>query len=778
MRTYLTLSLLLLAQMAIAQSKFTISGTIKEQSSGELLPGVLVADVKTKQGTYSNNYGFYTITLDSDSANLIFHFLGYNPFAYKAKLTKNVVLNVDLVPESIEMKEVVISAEQQRKISEETQMSTIDIPVDQIKKIPALFGEKDVLKVIQLLPGVQKGSEGQSGFYVRGGGPDQNLIILDDATVYNVSHLFGFFSLFNGDALKSVELMKGGFPARYGGRLSSVLEMQMKDGDKNKLHGEAGIGLIASRLTLEGPIKKGKSSFLVSGRRTYIDALIYPFLPKDNRGGYFFYDFNAKVNFELNERNRLFVSGYFGKDKFYLNTKFGDSKSTANLLWGNTTATARWNHIINEKTFANTSLIFSNYRLVLGVTDQFQGFDFSLRYSSAIRDWSGKFDVDYRPNTNHAIRTGAMLTWHRFTPSAVVIKGSDFGDELNSTNSIDGFEGGAYIEDDWRINNRWKANIGFRVSQFTTLGKTYVNPEPRASVRFKIDENMSLKGSYAMMNQYLHLLSNTGTGLPTDLWVPATNNVRPQRSQQWALGLARDIEKPQLTVTLEGYYKDMHNILGYKEGASFLVIDDPNNSSKVEWERNVTSGQGKSYGAELMVQKKFGKFTGWVGYTLSWTKLQFDSLNNGESYFARFDRRHDASLVLMYDINDAWRVSATWVYGTGQAITLPLSTYLVDVQRPGSTTNGFQNFVQVNNYGPKNSFRMEAYHRMDIAFQHTKQMKRCTKVFEVGLYNAYNRMNPYFYYTEQELTNNSYRTVLKKVTIFPVLPSVSWTYKF
>lgn len=759
-----------------------MSGIISEKGSGETLPGVSVISPDQQTGTTSNNYGFYSITLKGDSATILFRYLGYTDQLFLVRKEGDHRLNIELFDKTSELSEVVISAEKTRKISEETRMSTIEIPIDQIKKLPALLGEKDVLKVIQLLPGVQKGSEGSSGFYVRGGGPDQNLIILDDAVVYNASHLFGFFSIFNGDALKSVELVKGGFPARYGGRLSSVLEMQMKDGNKEKLQGEVGIGIISSRGTLEGPIKKGKSSFLVSARRTYIDALVYPFLPADQKSGYYFYDFNAKANFIINDKNRLYVSGYFGRDRFYFRPDYGDgNKERISFSWGNATGSARLNHIINDKMFSNTSLIFSNYNLTLRLEESApESNDFyNLRYRSRIRDWTVKHDIDWRPSNNHYIRMGALVQMHRFEPSAIVIKSSDNFENESSQDPVDCVENGVYLEDDWSISPRLKANAGIRLSHFYSRGKNYFGLEPRFSGRFMLTEDFSIKASYALMNQYLHLLSNTGVGLPTDLWVPSTDRVAPQRSNQWALGFAKDLEKPQLTITVEGYYKTMDRILGYKEGASFLEVGEFGNSQEVSWEDNVTAGRGESYGAELMIQKKFGKLTGWVGYTLSWTILQFDELNNGEEFFARYDRRHDVSIVAMYEVKEGFNLSATWVYGTGQAITLPLANYNVVSNNPdpSSVTGifGFPGFQTATYYGGKNSFRMAPYHRLDLAAQWTKKLKRSERTFEFGVYNAYNRMNPFFYDIEQRSDGTN---KLVQVSLFPILPSVSWTYKF
>jgi hypothetical protein len=770
----------LFALPALAQqSKFTISGSVREAGSLEKLPGVTVANLKTREGTATNNFGFYSLTLQPDTVELIFSYVGYNPIKKKFVLKADTVVNIDLGV--VELKTVEISAEQQESISDNTQMSQVSIPVEQIKQIPALLGEKDVLKVIQLMPGVQKGQEGSSGFYVRGGGPDQNLIILDDATVYNAFHLFGFFSLFNGDALKSVELTKGGFPARYGGRLSSVLEMQMKDGDRQQFHGEAGIGLISSRLMLEGPILKGKSSFIVSGRRTYIDVLSIPFQkaanPEGGLAGYFFYDFNAKANYEINAKNTLYLSGYFGRDKFYarFNNSGSERNSRASLSWGNATGTLRWNHIWNSRLFSNSSLIFTNYQLGIGLRENFSGGDFfELNYSSGIRDYSFKHDFEFVPNPRHYVRFGLMSTYHQFRPSAFVIDDSYSGGVEEKAQLIEAWESGIYAEDDWTVTSRLKVNMGLRLSYFTTQKKHYWRPEPRIAARYILRENLSLKASWAIMNQYLHLLSNTGIGLPTDLWVPATKRVSPQRSWQAAAGIAHDIPKHKLMVSLEGYYKRSFDIIGYKEGASFLAVGDLGaNGEPVSWEDNVTAGQAWSYGVEFLVQRKFGKFTGWIGYTLSWTQLQFDSLNFGKKFYARYDRRHDISLVGIYKLNENITFSATWVYGTGNAITLPQAEYSLPVHAPGS--QGFGGNWFVTDYGEKNSFRMAAYHRLDIGVQFHKKLKRSERTFELSAYNVYSRQNPFFYYVGNDNQGNRR---LRQVSLFPIIPSVSWTWKF
>jgi len=784
MRISLLFLLLAFSFSALAQQKFTISGYVQEKGSKETLPGVAIYLPKYKTGTTSNSYGFYSLTLNADTVELIVQYVGYVQQKHKVVLDRNVELNIEVSP--MQLEEIVVEADQAEKISQETQMSTISVPVEQIKDIPALLGEKDVLKVIQLLPGVQKGSEGSSGIYVRGGGPDQNLVILDDATVYNVSHLFGFFSLFNGDALKSVELIKGGFPARYGGRLSSVLEMRMKEGGKDSLRGEAGIGLIASRLLLEGPIIKNKASFLVSARRTYIDLLMRPFLKQDNLFGYYFYDLNAKANYVLNDKNKFYLSGYFGNDKAYNKGKIStDWTFDAFLRWGNATGTARWNHQWNPKVFTNASLIFANYSMAIGYAETYDNETFSMRYSSGIRDFSLKYDLDFAPSPEHFIKAGLQSTYHRFTPSAIVVKSSYVPDNINKSRGIDTYESGLYIEDDWTVTSKLKGNFGVRLSHFHNEGKDYLRPEPRVALRYLLKDDLAIKGSYAMMNQYLHLLSNTGLGLPTDLWVPTTKNISPQRCWQAAGGLAKDWFEKKLMISVEGYYKRSFDILGYKEGASFLLLDDPESGEEVNWENNVTPGQAWSYGAEFMVQRKFGKLTGWVGYTLSWTQLQFDSLNFGEKFFARYDRRHDASVVLIYKLKENITLSGTWVYGTGNAITLPLSEYSASEHDPtlgttssqfgpGQQGSGFDYFV--SEYGEKNSFRMAAYHRMDVGIQFHKKKKRVERTFELSFYNVYNRKNPFYYYVGYDRYTNVRK--LKQVSLFPVIPSVSWNYKF
>jgi hypothetical protein len=759
------------------KERYTLSGYIREKGSSELLVGANVYIPALRTGTTANTYGFYSITLEEDSLEVIFTFVGYQPRAYKLALNQDIQLDVELAA-SVELEAVEVVASRHGKISESSRMSVIEIPVQQIKEIPALLGEKDALKVIQLMPGVQSGSEGNSGLYVRGGGPDQNLIILDDAPVYNAYHLFGFFSVFNGDALKSIELTKGGFPARYGGRLSSVLDMTMKEGNKEEIKGEVGIGVISSRLTLEGPIEKNKSSFLVSGRRTYIDALARPFMSQEERVGYYFYDMNAKVNYDFGPKNKVYLSGYFGRDQASASYDSGDEEFK--LFWGNKTGTARWNHLFNDKLFSNTSLIVSDYNFSIEEESKFDDSEYKLNYSSGIRDYAIKYDLDFRPSPIHTIRAGMMSTYHRFRPSALVVKDDNAAVNKNSSELIEAVESGVYIEDDIRFSPRLKVNIGLRASHFYTDNKPYFRLEPRISGRYLLSDDLAVKASYASMNQYIHLLTQTGVGLPTDLWVPSTSKVPPQKSSQVAVGLAKDINKHDLTVSLEGYYKKSDDIIAYKEGASFLSIDEADGADEVDWEENITSGQGWSYGVEFFVQKKVGRYTGWLGYTLSYTQLQFDSLNFGKKYYARYDRRHDISLVNIFKLKENKEeqkkvtISATWVYGTGNSITLPHARFRINPHEIGGASQGIDSDV-VNDYGERNGFRMAPYHRLDLGLQFHKRIKKGERTFELSFYNLYNRKNPFFYYIDENANGDN---VLKQISLFPILPSISYTLKF
>ncbi|MCK9290115.1 MAG: TonB-dependent receptor [Bacteroidales bacterium] len=764
-----------------AQNRLTISGYVREKGSRELLPGVNVYLPEQRIGTSTNNYGFYSISLPPGTYSISFSFIGYQTHELDLNLTTALVYDVELEG-SITLKEVEVTADRIERLTENSQMSMISVPVRQIQTIPALLGEKDVFKALQLMPGVQKGSEGSSGLYVRGGGPDQNLIILDDAPVYNASHLFGFFSVFNGDAIKSIELTKGGFPARHGGRLSSVVEMTMKDGNKEKISGNAGIGFISSRLTLEGPVIKEKSSFLLSGRRTYIDALIRPFITAEEMGGYYFYDLNAKLNYDFGPKNKLYLSGYFGRDKFHFSSKYDTWKEKGGLYWQNKTATLRWNHLFNSRVFSNTSLIFSDYNLNIFNEYESSYDKYSLEYKSGIRDIGIKYDIEYHHSPFYSARAGAQTTHHYFLPSAIVETETNTLLDFSSTIAYNSFESGVYLENHFNINGELQINAGFRMAHFVADKAHYFSPEPRLSTNYLLRPGLSVKAAYSVMNQHIHLLSNTGIGLPTDLWVPSTDRIAPQHSEQVSIGLANDILKYDLQLSVEAYYKTSNHILGYKPGASFLLLDDPSGAQSFTWQDNVTAGKGESYGIEWLLQKKSGKTSGWIGYTLSWTQLQFDEINFGKKFWARHDRRHDISIVIIHEYSDQITLSGSWVYGTGNAITLPIATFAANQHDPLVSPDMYMThfyYWDLYDYGGINEHRMKPYHRLDIAIQFHKKLTTYSRTWEIGLYNAYNRHNPFFYFIDYEyLGNHDEVSKLKQVSIFPIIPSISYIINF
>ncbi|MDO5105234.1 TonB-dependent receptor [Capnocytophaga sp.] len=764
-----------------AQKKHTISGFVTEKGSKELLIGATVYFPQLKTGTVTNNYGFYSLLLVEGEHQLQCSYVGYQQFAQLINIKSDIRLDIELGGIQ-ELDAVEVSSSSNKISTRSSQMSVVELPIAQIQKLPSLLGEKDVLKTLQLTPGVQSGSEGNSGLYVRGGGPDQNLLILDDAPVYNASHLFGFFSIFNGDALKNISLTKGGFPARYGGRLSSVLEMNMKDGNKEKFSGEVGIGLVASRLLLEAPIVKGKSSFIISGRRTYIDLLAQPLLPKNNRLGYFFYDLNAKVNYDFGQKNKLFLSGYFGRDKFHFTDKEKNgNKFAGGLHWGNATATLRWNHLFNYKTFANTSLIFSDYTFSIAQQDSYNTFDYDLKYDSGIKDLGIKHDLQTAVSQHYLLRAGLSSTFHQFSPSAVVVKNSSVNQLDRKIEIIKTVESGIYLENELTLWEKLRLNAGLRYSFYIHQNKNYQALEPRFSASYALPDDWLLKASYASMNQYVHLLSSTGVSLPMDLWIPSTNKIKPQHAQQIAAGIAKDFLDKNISFSLEGYYKKMNNIIGYAPGANFLLVDKLDTASEYTWQESVIRGQGWSYGAELLLQRKTGRLSGWLGYTLSWTQHQFDADNNGQKFYPRYDRRHDLSLVAIYNLSDKITISGTWVYGSGNAISLPNADYQVGDAHPN---NILRNYT-VHSYGKKNDFRMRDYHRLDLAVQFHKTTKRNWKrIWEIGLYNVYSRRNPFFYQIKEKGTGEFQNgkeiktNVLEQYSIFPIIPSVTYNLKF
>ena len=768
-------------EFTVAQPRITISGFVREIGSDEALPGVTVRVLNQPVGTTTNHYGFYTLTLPnavitaSSSLTLGFSSVGYSTVFERIDTLVSQTRHVALLPAARLLNEVAVVAQQER-LSEQSQMSQVSLSLQQVRQMPVLLGEKDVIKALQLLPGVQKGNEGQTGLYVRGGGPDQNLFLLDDAVIYNASHLFGFFSVFNNDALKRVDLYKGGFPARFGGRISSVVDIQMKEGSRQKFGGEASIGLLAGRVLLEGPLlRKKPSSYLFSARRTFLDLV--PVLGAAPS----FYDLNAKANIDLTTRDKIYVSGYIGRDAF--------GGGGSGLNWGNATLTARWNRVLSQKLFGTASLITSNYRFRVFTESGSGSRQVSLNYTSGIRDLTAKYDLDWLPTPAHTIRLGTSVTNRRFTPNARTQRTAEV-----DTSNIDQIktlatEATLYVEDDVRVTSWLRANVGLRGVFFNVRGRTYAYPEPRLSLALTPLTNWAVKASYSRMNQFMHLLSNSGLGLPTDLWVPATDRVAPQQGWQAAVGIAHDLPKSGFAITVEGYYKEMQNLIGYRDGASFLAVDltaalDPALNYSTNWEDNIVVGRGRSYGAELLLQRKEGRLTGWVGYTLSWTIHRFDAINGGREFFPRYDRRHDASVVLSYKLKPRLTVSANWVYGTGNNITIPLGTYRAGTSSPSVGNPRFDDVggsrIEVTNsrlYSDRFAFRVAPYHRLDVGVRFEKPTRRNNlRTWELSVYNAYNRINPFYYTTRQDGFSNE--SQLYRVGLFAIIPSVNYSLKF
>lgn len=755
-----------------SQKKYTISGYVKEMGSGENLIGVNIYLVsKPSVGTVSNSYGFYSITLDSGMYQLQFSYLGYTSLIKDIQLSKDEVMDVEL-SYGVAIQEIEITADNPRKNIESTDMGTIDMSMETVKKLPALMGEVDLLKTLQLLPGVSSASEGTAGIYVRGGGPDQNLVLLDEAIVYNTGHLFGFFSIFNSDAIKNYTLIKGNMPANYGGRISSVIDVQMKEGNNQNYVMEGGVGLISSRLTFQGPIQKEKSSFILSARRTYALDLAQPFIDKTDFAGtnYYFYDLNVKVNYQFSDRDRIYMSGYFGRDVFkFANQIRGFS---IELPYGNATGTIRWNHILNDKLFLNVSAISNDYKF--GLQGGQEAFQFGV--NSGVRDYSVKADVDYFPNPDHLIKTGIRYTYHKLTPNVVNATNGEVDFKTNFEPKF-GHESELYIMDDWSVSRRLKLNIGMRLSMFNHVGpyvssldsaiyndgeliKSYFMPEPRIGFNQSLSNTSSLKGGVSIASQFIHLVSNSGSTLPADVWVPCTEIVKPQIGIQYAIGYFRNFLDNKVEASVEAYYKDLRNQLDYRE--SYVE----NFSAEVENE--FVSGKGRAYGLELFVRKNKGKLTGWIGYTLSRTERWFDQIEQGRVYPSVYDRPHDLVVVCNYPLSKNWEVSGSFIYASGKTYTPIKSVFFIE-GRPNIE------------YGERNSQRLEAYHRMDISFVYSKAINK-NKPFHsswaFSIYNVYNRRNLFFTYTDfdSDVYSGNASAKALKVSLFTIIPSVTWNF--
>lgn len=778
---FLLLSALIFVQLE-AQDKFTLNGYVRDSSNGESVIGATIA--VNGKSVSSNQYGFYSLTLEKGQYDVLVSHVSFLAQSFRVSLHKNIEHTIYLRPRSADLNEVVVYSRRRDGNVKNAQMSKIDLSVNQIRNIPSFMGEVDILKAIQLLPGVRNAGEGNAGFYVRGGGPDQNLILLDDAVVYNTGHLFGFFSIFNSDAIKNVSMYKGGMPAQYGGRLSSVLDISMKDGNSQNFQGEGGIGLIASRFSVQGPIKKGRASYIISGRRTYIDALVKPFVRKSSNfygSGYYFYDLNAKINYRFSEKDRLYLSGYFGRDVFTFRS--AERSFNANIPWGNSTGTLRWNHVFNRRLFANTTLVYNDYNFSFGAGQN----NFEVKLSSGIRDINAKIDFDYYPSGKHRIKFGGLLTHHKFIPN--IFSGKQDTTVFNpATEGIKyALENALYMQDDWDLHEKLKLNLGVRWSSFTQTGpytlfirdanqnkldsthygrlekiRNYHGLEPRVTLRWTTGVESSIKASVSRNLQFIHLVSNSATTLPTDLWVPSTYRVKPQISWQYAAGYFRNFHNNEYETSIEFYYKDMRNQIEYREGYTGTELKDA--------EESFVFGRGWSYGTEIFINKVRGRLTGWIGYTLSWTWRKFEELNSGNKYPAKYDRRHDLSVVGTYEWNKKWKFGAVFVYGTGNATSLPERFYFVN----GVLT---QEFSSINQY------RLAPYHRIDLSATYTPVPKRKRRVqgsWVFSVYNVYNRMNPYFVYFDQ--SGNPLAWTLKvearQVSLFPVLPSVTWNFRF
>jgi hypothetical protein len=764
--------LLVKAQVPTNKIKHTISGYVKDAKTGEELIGAVIAVKElTATGVSTNAYGFFSITIPEGDYTITAQFMGYETQATPVALTKDTQLDFVLSETPHNLNEVVVTSEKKNDNITRNQMGMEKLDIQQIKNVPVLFGEKDVLKTLQLLPGVKTAGEGNSGFYVRGGAADQNLILLDEATVYNASHLLGFFSVFNSDAIKDVTLYKGTQPADYGGRLSSVLDIKMNDGNDKKFGVSGGIGVISSRLNIEGPIVKNKGSFMISARRTYADVFLKASRDSATRQArLFFYDVNAKANYRINDKNRVFLSGYFGKDVLGFGKTFG-------LNWGNATGTLRWNHLFSNKLFSNTSLIFTNYDYKINIS--FGGNEIDI--ISRIQDYSLKHDYQYFINARNKLKFGIDVTYHKIIPGAITTSSNSPIGKLNLPNKFS-WENAAYISHEMKVTEKFSFEYGLRMASFSLIGpgsfytynengeasdtttyasgkfvKTYLNLQPRVSANFTLNEKNSVKASYNRNAQNLHLLSNSTSGNPTDLWIPSSNNVKPELCDQVSLGYFRNFKENMFEFSTEVYYKSMLNQIDYKNGAQL------NFNQTVE--SQLLMGKGRAYGIEFFLKKKFGRFNGWIGYTLARTEKQIDGINNGGWYPAKQDRTHDISVVGIYELTKKWTISATWVYYTGNAVTFPSGKYEVSGQ------------VQYY-YTERNGYRMPAYHRLDIgATYQAKKTERFESSWNFSVYNAYGRENAYTI-TFQQDPNDPTKTQALQTTLFRWVPSITYNFKF
>lgn len=757
--------------IAFTQERFTISGTIKSKKTGETLIGATIR--AGTAGTASNEYGFYSLTLPRGEYLLEASAIGLELYSRQINLDRDIVINLLLEEEAKSMENITITGTAKNRSLSSPQMGVEKVTIKDVRNIPVLLGERDILKTIQLLPGIKSAGDGNSGFFVRGGSADQNLILLDEANVYNASHLLGFFSTFNSDAIKDITVYKGGMPAQYGGRLSSVLDIKMNDGNNQDFSVSGGIGLISAKLNVEGPIQKDKASFLVTGRRTYADMFLKlsnDTILKNSR--LYFYDLNAKVNYTLGEKDRLYLSGYFGQDVLNANNRFG-------INWGNATGTIRWNHIYNSKLFSNTSLILSNYNYKISIASE--GTDFDI--FSQINDWNLKHEFQWYLNNRNNIRIGLNTIYHTLRPGEVRPSSDKSTINIRLLQRRYSWENSLYATNTWKASDRINITYGLRLTAFSILGegdyftldanrnvvdtlrygkgefvKTYINPEPRLAMSYRLGATSSVKGAYTRNVQNLHLLSNSTTSNPTDKWVASTNIIKPEISDMVSVGYYRDMWDNNYELTTEVYYKTMQNQIDYKDGADIFI-----NTDAVETQ--LLFGRGRAYGWELQLKKKAGKLTGWLSYTLSKTEKQIEGINNNEWYNARQDRTHDVAVVASYELSKKWSISANWVFNTGNAVSFPTGKYLVDGQ-------------MAFYYTERNGYRMPDYHRLDIGANWIlKQRKRLSSELSFSLYNAYGRQNAYTISFRESKTDPE-KTEAVQLALFRFIPSVSYNFKF
>lgn len=802
MRTFALTIIIFLSTNLYGQN--TISGFVQDADTGEKLIGAVVNEITTNNSVITNEYGFFSLDV-SRKAKIAVSYVGYKKIIKQTDIKKDTLINFDIITDN-NIGEVTVTSN--RNGITDTEISTINIDIKQLQKMPTLGGETDIIRAIQILPGIQSGNEGTTGLYVRGGGADQNLFLLDGVTLYNISHLFGFMSVFNDDAINSMKVIKGGFPARYGGRLSSIIDIRMKEGNMKKLAGNFSVGLISSKFMLEAPIKKNKASFLISARRTYIDAIkgaINSFMTRegtDNSTNYYFYDITAKVNYKFSDKNRIYLSAYLGNDEFYNKNVVNDSsfnnENLNSINWGSKLINLRYNYSFSKNTFLNTGVYYSQYHLnnnsssiYSNKIDASENSSYILQYASNISDFGAFSNLDIYLSKNYYIKVGGNAILHNFLPGVKALNISNRNESVKDTTSsgvnIYANEYRIYVENNLIISSFFKANFGLNTSLFNVQGKFYNSIEPRIATTFIISKNSSIKASYTQTKQYLHLLTNSGLGLPTDLWVPPTSKISPQKAVQYVCGYYQKLPY-SITLSIETYYKKMQDMIAYKQNSSYF-IESKNWDTKV-----LKNGNGRSYGGELFFRKNTKKLQIWLGYTFSRTYRQFDELNNGKEYSYKYDRTHDIALSIIYNLNKNISISANWVYGTGNAVTLPTSVYPSVLYPPVGDENFgedessfvlpimmYRDKTELFDYGDRNSQRLPAYHRLDVSISMKKQKKHGERTFTLGLYNAYNRTNPYyltFAYSSNNFSDYDARGEFRIVSLFPILPAVSYSFKF